>query len=101
MLASLTSFEERPRGMTQDSIAEQIRAKLSALPGLNLVMSQPISDRVDEMVSGVRADVAVMLYGDDLDVLVGNAREPDREVARRAFKELRIHVWTALANSNT
>jgi cobalt-zinc-cadmium resistance protein CzcA len=38
-------------------------------------MSQPISDRVDEMVSGVRADVAVMLYGDDLDVLVAKANE--------------------------
>ena len=36
-------------------------------------MSQPISDRVDEMVSGVRADVAVMLYGDDLDTLVEKA----------------------------
>ena len=38
-------------------------------------MSQPISDRVDEMVSGVRADVAVMLYGDDLDVLVERANQ--------------------------
>jgi heavy metal efflux system protein len=38
-------------------------------------MSQPISDRVDELVSGVRADVAVMLYGDDLDTLVKKANE--------------------------
>ena len=38
-------------------------------------MSQPISDRVDEMVSGVRADVAVMLYGDDLDTLVQRAND--------------------------
>jgi heavy metal efflux system protein len=73
VLASLTSFDERPHGMTQEGIAEQIRERLAALPGINLVMSQPISDRVDEMVSGVRADVAVMLYGDDLDVLVEKA----------------------------
>ena len=59
--------------MTQDGIAEQIRNRLASLPGINLVMSQPISDRVDEMVSGVRADVAVMMYGDDLDVLVTKA----------------------------
>lgn len=73
VLASLTPFDERPRGVTQDSIADQIRDRLAALPGINLVMSQPISDRVDEMVSGVRADVAVMLYGDDLDLLVAKA----------------------------
>ena len=75
VLASLTPYDERPRGMTQDKIAEQIRERLAALPGINLVMSQPISDRVDEMVSGVRADVAVMLYGDDLDALVQKANE--------------------------
>jgi cobalt-zinc-cadmium resistance protein CzcA len=75
VLASLTPFDKRPRGMTQDTIAEQIRARLAALPGINLVMSQPISDRVDEMVSGVRADVAVMLFGDDLDTLVEKANE--------------------------
>ncbi len=73
VLASLTPFDERPRGVTQDGIAEQIRTRLASLPGINLVMSQPISDRVDEMVSGVRADVAVMVYGEDLDVLVGKA----------------------------
>lgn len=73
MLASLTPFDDRPRGMTQDKIAEQIRERLVSLPGINLVMSQPISDRVDEMVSGVRADVAVMVYGENLDVLVEKA----------------------------
>ena len=73
VLASLTPFDKRPRGMTQDGIAEHIRTRLASLPGINLVMSQPISDRVDEMVSGVRADVAVMVYGDDLDVLVSKA----------------------------
>ena len=75
VIASLTAFDERPRGMTQEGIADKMREKLASVPGINLVMSQPISDRVDEMVSGVRADVAVMLYGDDLDVLVEKARE--------------------------
>jgi cobalt-zinc-cadmium resistance protein CzcA len=73
VLASLMPYDERPSGMTQEGIAEEIRTRLAALPGINLVMSQPISDRVDEMVSGVRADVAVMLYGDDLDLLVERA----------------------------
>ena len=75
VIASLTPFDERPRGVTQETIADKMRDKLATIPGINLVMSQPISDRVDEMVSGVRADVAVMLYGDDLDVLVEKAGE--------------------------
>lgn len=75
VLASLTPFNKRPSGMNQESIAEQMRKGLAVMPGINLVMSQPISDRVDEMVSGVRADVAVMLYGDDLDVLVEKAAQ--------------------------
>ncbi|QHS52409.1 efflux RND transporter permease subunit [Edaphobacter sp. 12200R-103] len=75
VLASLTPIEDRPRDRSQEKIANEVREKLAVIPGINLVMSQPISDRVDEMVSGVRADVAVMLYGDDLDVLVEKARE--------------------------
>lgn len=75
VIASLLPFDERPRGMTQAKIADDMRERLSSIPGINLVMSQPISDRVDEMVSGVRADVAVMLYGDDLDALVSKAGE--------------------------
>lgn len=75
VLASLTPIEDRPHDRTQEKIANEMREKLASIPGINLVMSQPISDRVDEMVSGVRADVAVMLYGDDLDVLVEKARE--------------------------
>jgi cobalt-zinc-cadmium resistance protein CzcA len=75
VMASLTPYDKRPRSLTQEKIAEKVRQGLQVIPGINLVMSQPISDRVDEMVSGVRADVAVMLYGDDLDVLVEKAGE--------------------------
>ena len=43
-----------------------------------MVMAQPISDRVDEMVTGVRADIAVKVFGDDLDVLIDKANEVAR-----------------------
>jgi len=48
-------------------------------------MAQPISDRVDEMVTGVRADVAVKIFGDDLSVLIQKANE----VARRSRHDCR------------
>ena len=75
VIASLTPVDERPRDQTQEKIADQMREALSHIPGINLVMSQPISDRVDEMVTGVRADVAVKVFGDDLDTLIAKAQE--------------------------
>ncbi|MDD2721131.1 MAG: CusA/CzcA family heavy metal efflux RND transporter [Gallionella sp.] len=68
-IVSLKPRDEWPDGWTQDDIAEAIRSKLNALPGVQVVMAQPISDRVDEMVTGVRSDVAIKLFGDDLDQL--------------------------------
>jgi heavy metal efflux system protein len=75
VIAALTPVDKRPHGLTQEKIADQMREALSNIPGINLVMSQPISDRVDEMVSGVRADVAVKVFGDDLDVLIEKAQQ--------------------------
>ncbi|RDK11732.1 efflux RND transporter permease subunit [Cupriavidus lacunae] len=79
-IASLKDRDEWPDGWTQDDIANAIREKLKAIPGVQIVMAQPISDRVDEMVSGVRSDVAVKVFGDDLDKL----RELAGEIARVA-----------------
>ncbi|MGO4411393.1 cobalt-zinc-cadmium resistance protein CzcA [Cupriavidus sp. OV038] len=79
-IASLKPRDEWPDGWTQDDIANAIREKLKAIPGVQVVMAQPISDRVDEMVSGVRSDVAVKIFGDDLDKL----RELAGEIARVA-----------------
>ncbi|MFJ5380945.1 efflux RND transporter permease subunit [Cupriavidus sp. CER94] len=74
-IASLKDRDEWPEGWTQDDIASAIREKLKAIPGVQIVMAQPISDRVDEMVSGVRSDIAVKIFGDDLDRLRGLAGE--------------------------
>lgn len=79
-IASLKDRDEWPDGWTQDDIAEAIRQKLRAIPGVQIVMAQPISDRIDEMVSGVRSDIAVKIFGDDL----GKLRELAGEVARVA-----------------
>lgn len=77
MMAQLAPEDERA-GLTQDDIADQVRKRILTLPGVNLVMAQPISDRVDEMVTGVRADVAVKIFGEDLDELIKIASEVAR-----------------------
>lgn len=74
-IVSLLPRDEWPEGWNQDTIAEEIRKKLSNLHGTQIVMSQPIAARVNEMVTGVRADVAVKIFGDDLILLKKKADE--------------------------
>ncbi|MBK5915388.1 efflux RND transporter permease subunit [Rhodocyclus purpureus] len=77
-IVSLLPRDQWPSGWTQDNIAEAMREKLKTLPGVQIVMAQPISDRVDEMVTGVRSDVAVKIFGYDLDTLRQKAEEISR-----------------------
>jgi len=63
---------------TQDEIDEDIRQRLSAIPGVQIVLSQPISERVDEMVTGVRSQLAIKIFGDEL----GELKRVSEQVAR-------------------
>lgn len=75
-IISLKPREEWPEGWNQDDIAEKMRAVLEKyIPGVQIIMAQPISDRVDELLTGVRADVAVKIFGEDLDTLKLKADE--------------------------
>jgi len=58
-----------PRKSKTELVAE-IEAAVKQLPGNNYEFTQPIQMRMNELISGVRADVAVKLYGDDLEMLV-------------------------------
>ncbi len=68
-IVTLKPMDEWPDGWVQDDIANAIRDRLKTLPGIELAISQPIAARVDEMVSGVRSQVAIKLFGDDLEEL--------------------------------
>ena len=66
------------RAATQEELTKLVQEELRDLPGPRLAMSQPIEMRMNEMISGVRSDVAAILYGDDLDLMVGKAAEVER-----------------------
>ncbi len=74
-IVSLKPQDEWPDGWTQDTIASEIKKRLEVIPSAQIIMAQPISDRVDEMVTGVRSDVAVKVFGEDLDRLLEKAHQ--------------------------
>jgi CzcA family heavy metal efflux pump len=62
------------KGMTNDKINEEIARLLEPIPAKYLEFSQPIEDRVNEMLTGVKSQVAIKLYGDDFSVLEENGK---------------------------
>jgi len=57
---------------SMDEVRSDIRARLANLPAA-IEVGQPISHRIDHMLSGVRSQIAIKIFGDDLDVLRGQA----------------------------
>ncbi|KAB0330924.1 CusA/CzcA family heavy metal efflux RND transporter [Janthinobacterium sp. PLB04] len=60
-------------GKSREQLLAEIEATATSLPGNNYEFSQPIQLRFNELISGVRSDVAVKLFGDDMAVLDGTA----------------------------
>ena len=78
-------------------IEEQVRQRMEQVPGIAFGLSQPISMRVDELVSGVRSQVAVKLFGDDLETLRMKADEIVRELRKvRGIADLRVEQVSGL-----
>jgi cobalt-zinc-cadmium resistance protein CzcA len=59
---------------TKATLVKQIEAKLGAIPGNAFEISQPIQLRFNELISGVRSDLGIKIYGDDLDQLLRSGK---------------------------
>ena len=70
-------MKERPR----DAVLDELRQKVSLLPGTNVTIGQPISHRIDHMLSGTRANIAVKIFGDDLQTLRQLATQVQAQMA--------------------
>src|SRR5690606_29249427 len=60
--------------LPKSELVEQIEASLSELPGNNYEFTQPIEMRFNELISGVRSDLGIKVFGDDLDQLLTSAQ---------------------------
>ncbi|MCH8007045.1 MAG: efflux RND transporter permease subunit [Planctomycetes bacterium] len=71
----LTPRDQWTRAKTQPQLTAEIQQEMSGLPGMRLVFTQPIEMRVNEMIAGIRTDLGVKIFGDDLEVLSRTATE--------------------------
>lgn len=70
MYVALKPFDTWPKGLTKEALVATMRDKLeAAIPSALFSMGQPIQMRVDELISGIRAMLAIKIYGDDLKTL--------------------------------
>ncbi|SIS75171.1 cobalt-zinc-cadmium resistance protein CzcA [Zobellia uliginosa] len=60
---------------SKDELADRFKEALAVIPGMEVEFTQPIEMRFNELITGVRADIAIKIFGDDLDILAQKGNE--------------------------
>lgn len=69
MMIALRPKDEWTTAKTQDELAQKMKEAMSVIPGVELEMSQPIQMRTNELITGIKQDVAIKIYGNDMNTL--------------------------------
>ena len=72
-------FELKDR--SREAFFAEVRKQLSALPGTNIEVGQPVTHRIDQMLSGSKANIAVKIFGDDINELYHIANDVKNEIS--------------------
>ena len=67
-------------GISVEEFFEQLRNNLSIVSGANITIGQPIAHRIDHMLSGTRANIAIKIFGEELNQLFTSANESKRSI---------------------
>ncbi len=80
IFVTLKPRSEWKRAKTQEELVSVMAQATKVLPGMRAVYTQPIEMRINEMVAGIRADLGIKLYGDNLETLKAKAEEIEKVV---------------------
>ena len=75
VFVTLTPRSKWTKAETQAELTTRMQTALEVMPGMRAIFTQPIEMRVNEMTAGIRADLGVKLFGDDLELLKAKAAE--------------------------
>lgn len=74
-VVSLRPMDQWTTAKTKSALDDAVRKRIEKVPGANFLLSQPIQQRVDELLSGVRSEATIKILGDDLAVLRSTAEK--------------------------
>lgn len=67
-------------GRSRSEFMDEVRAKLEGISGANITIGQPIGHRIDHMLSGTRANIAIKIFGEDLSKLYALSKQVSQEI---------------------
>ena len=67
---------------SKEKLVDMMAERLHEIPGLMFSFSQPIADMVDDLIAGIRADLGIKIFGDDIETLAKLAKEIEAEVRK-------------------
>ncbi|MDF1663930.1 MAG: CusA/CzcA family heavy metal efflux RND transporter [Planctomycetota bacterium] len=78
VFVTLKPRDQWTRATTQEDLMAAMRQEFDGLPGMRMLYTQPIEMRVNEMIAGIRGDLGIKIFGDDLRVLKAKGAELER-----------------------
>ncbi len=81
MIIKLNPKDSWVSAQSKEELANRFKEALTIIPGIDYEFTQPIEMRFNELITGVRADLAIKIFGEDLDILADRAREVKRLIS--------------------
>jgi cobalt-zinc-cadmium resistance protein CzcA len=89
--------EEWVSAETKDELIDKMKEELEKIPGVNFEFTQPIEMRFNELLEGIKEDIAIKLYGEDINMLATKAEEISKIIAgTQGIGDMRVEATTGL-----